>query len=73
MVRNVFSLAPEVAVVTGALGRLGPVWTEALLSGGASVYALDRPDAPVSGEFSSLQARFGSHRLMLGRADVRLL
>ncbi len=71
MVRNLFNLAPDIAVVTGALGRLGPVWTEALLDAGASVYALDQPDAPVSEEFRNLQARFGDKRLKLGRADVR--
>lgn len=34
-------LAGELAVVTGAGGRLGPVWTEALESAGARVVGLD--------------------------------
>jgi NAD(P)-dependent dehydrogenase (short-subunit alcohol dehydrogenase family) len=34
-------LTGEVAVVTGALGRLGPIWTDALLRAGAKVVGLD--------------------------------
>ena len=69
--KNLFSLDAEVAVVTGALGKLGPIWTEALLDAGASVYALDLADARVSEDFSKLQARFDESRLVLDHADVR--
>ncbi len=68
---NLFSLENEVAVVTGALGKLGSIWIEALLDAGASVFALDLEGAQVSDEFSKLQARFDEARLKLARTDVR--
>ena len=66
-----FDLTSETAVVTGALGRLGGVWIEALLDAGAAVYALDLPDMPLSATFAELQARYSGDRLQLARADVR--
>jgi NAD(P)-dependent dehydrogenase (short-subunit alcohol dehydrogenase family) len=68
---KLFSLDSQIAVVTGALGKLGSVWIEALLEAGASVFALDLPDAAVSEEFQRLQDRFDESRLMLQRTDVR--
>src|SRR5262249_36888335 len=44
----------QIAVVTGACGKLGPVWVEALLEAGAQVAALDLPGAPVSSAFRAL-------------------
>ncbi len=41
-----FDLSGRVAVVTGAGGRLGPVWTRALRSAGCRVGAIDRPGQP---------------------------
>jgi len=70
-VKNVFSLNSEIAVVTGALGKLGPVWIEALLDAGASVFALDLAETPLSQRFKTLQSRYGDTRLQLDRADVR--
>jgi NAD(P)-dependent dehydrogenase (short-subunit alcohol dehydrogenase family) len=63
-------LAGRIAVVTGALGRLGPVWCEALLDAGAVVAGVDLADAPMSPAFRSLQER-GPARLRLYPADVR--
>jgi NAD(P)-dependent dehydrogenase (short-subunit alcohol dehydrogenase family) len=62
-------LAERVAVVTGALGRLGPVWCEALLDAGAAVAGVDLEDAAISPAFRSLQQR-APDRLRLYRADV---
>jgi NAD(P)-dependent dehydrogenase (short-subunit alcohol dehydrogenase family) len=41
-----FQLDGRVAIVTGACGRLGPVWAEALLDAGASVLGLDLGGVP---------------------------
>jgi NAD(P)-dependent dehydrogenase (short-subunit alcohol dehydrogenase family) len=65
-----FSLGGEVAVVTGALGRLGPVWAGALLEAGASVAAVDRPSARASDAFTGLCASTAPDRLHLVEADV---
>ncbi|VAW78832.1 3-oxoacyl-[acyl-carrier protein] reductase [hydrothermal vent metagenome] len=68
---TLFSLELEIAVVTGALGKLGPVWIEALLDAGASVFALDLPGVAVSEDFQRLQDRFDEDRLSLQRTDIR--
>jgi len=62
-------LGGRLALVTGALGRLGPVWCEALLDAGAAVIGLDLPEATSSERFNGLQQRAGD-RLRLMRADV---
>jgi NAD(P)-dependent dehydrogenase (short-subunit alcohol dehydrogenase family) len=67
---EIFNLSGEVGVVTGALGKLGPIWVETLLDGGARVLALDRPGQPTSPEFQHVQERFGPERLALAFADV---
>ena len=69
--KNLFGLEDEVAVVTGALGKLGPIWIEALLDAGASVCALDLAGARVPEDFSKLQRRFAETRLRLYRTDVK--
>ena len=69
--KGIFGLEDEVAVVTGALGKLGPIWIEALLDAGATVCALDLANARVSEEFSKLQTRFDETRLKLERTDVK--
>lgn len=48
-------LAGEVALVTGARGRLGPVWASALEQAGAEVVAIDVEDADVT-DRASLEA-----------------
>ena len=43
---QLFNLEDDIGVVTGALGKLGPIWVETLLAAGARVLALDRPGQP---------------------------
>jgi NAD(P)-dependent dehydrogenase (short-subunit alcohol dehydrogenase family) len=59
----------RVAVVTGAFGRLGPVWCSALLDAGASVVGLDRPGATRSEAFAALERAAGG-RLRVYDGDV---
>ncbi len=68
---SLFSLTSEIAVVTGALGKLGTVWTETLLEAGAAVLALDLPTQPVGESFQRLLDRHTRARLCLLRVDVR--
>jgi NAD(P)-dependent dehydrogenase (short-subunit alcohol dehydrogenase family) len=70
-VKNIFILEDDVAVVTGALGKLGPVWIKALLDAGAAVLALDLPGSAVSDEFKRLQSQYDETLLQLDRTDVR--
>ena len=69
--KKMFNLDSDVAVVTGALGKLGPIWIGALLDAGASVFALDLPSSSVSLKFEELQKQYDETRLMLDRTDVR--
>jgi NAD(P)-dependent dehydrogenase (short-subunit alcohol dehydrogenase family) len=68
--KDLFSLKEEIAVVTGALGKLGPIWIETLLEAGAKVYALDHPDAKLTEGYKRLQGRFEKQQLQLASADV---
>ena len=54
-------LAGEVALVTGARGKLGPVWCAALEDAGAEVLAVDVEDADVTdvAELEALRDRLG--------------
>ncbi len=63
------ALRGRVALVTGALGRLGPVWCEALLSEGAEVIGMDRSEATPSAAWIRLE-REANGRLHTDRADV---
>ena len=68
--KDLFSLKGEIAVVTGALGKLGPIWIDTLLGAGAKVMALDHPNAQISKDYKNVQGRFEEQRLQLEFADV---
>ena len=55
-----FSLDQQIAVVTGASGKLGAVWVEALLEAGARVAALDLPAAVATVRFEELTRSAGA-------------
>jgi len=69
--KDLFSLEGEIGVVTGGLGKLGPIWVETLLVAGSTVFVLDRPGQKICEEFSEIEKRFGKRRLRLAFADVR--
>ena len=66
---DAFRLDNHTAVVTGACGRLGPIWVEALLDAGARVAALDLPGATSSAAFDAL-ARSHGDRLRRFDCDI---
>jgi NAD(P)-dependent dehydrogenase (short-subunit alcohol dehydrogenase family) len=68
---DLLSLEGEIAVVTGGLGKLGPIWIETLLDAGAAVFVLDRPGQKISKQFAEIQRRFQGNRLRLAHTDVR--
>jgi NAD(P)-dependent dehydrogenase (short-subunit alcohol dehydrogenase family) len=68
---DLFGLEGEIAVVTGGLGKLGPIWIETLLDAGAAVFVLDRPGQKISEQFAEIQKRFQDNRLRLAYTDVR--
>jgi NAD(P)-dependent dehydrogenase (short-subunit alcohol dehydrogenase family) len=53
--RDRFRLDDQIAIVTGACGKLGPIWIEALVDAGARVAALELPGAPASDAFRALE------------------
>lgn len=64
-----FDLSDDVAVVTGGCGKLGPIWSSALLEAGAVVYSVDLPGALATPALEALQLRF-QDRLRLRDGDV---
>ncbi len=65
-----FDLSGKIAIVTGVLGKLGPVWTRGLLEAGATVVGIDLPTTTISPAFSYLQQEYGKERLWLERGNI---
>lgn len=65
-----FRLDGDIAVVTGAKGRLGSVWVEALLEAGARVAVLDLAGAPASPGFEQISRASGADRLVSCDCDI---
>jgi NAD(P)-dependent dehydrogenase (short-subunit alcohol dehydrogenase family) len=61
-----FRLDGRVAVVTGVLGNLGPVWAQALLEAGATVIGLDLPEATTNAAFEALQSAHSGRLTLIG-------
>jgi len=59
-VNDAFRLDDRIAVVTGACGKLGPIWVAALLEAGARVAALELPGAQASAAYQALEAAGGA-------------
>jgi NAD(P)-dependent dehydrogenase (short-subunit alcohol dehydrogenase family) len=55
--RDRFRLDGQIAVVTGACGKLGPIWIEALIDAGGQVAALELPGASASSAFRAAERR----------------
>ena len=67
--RDRFSIDDQIAVVTGACGKLGPIWIEALIDAGARVAALELPGAAASPAFRALEQR-ASDRIQRFDCDI---
>jgi NAD(P)-dependent dehydrogenase (short-subunit alcohol dehydrogenase family) len=65
----IFRLDNQTAVVTGACGKLGPVWVEAHIDAGARVAALELAGAPASVGYKAVAERAGD-RLQRFDCDV---
>lgn len=61
--------SPRTAVVTGACGKLGPIWVSALLEAGWNVVGVELPGVAASPPIADLQGRYGD-ALSLLEADV---
>ncbi|PSN10079.1 dehydrogenase [filamentous cyanobacterium CCP5] len=68
--KNPFDLTGKTAIVTGVLGKLGPVWCEALMNAGATVVGIDLPGLSISEAFQALQLSPEGDRICLLRGDV---
>ncbi|MGH7554114.1 MAG: SDR family oxidoreductase [Longimicrobiales bacterium] len=65
-----WGLTGSSALITGALGLLGPVWIRGLLEAGARVVALDLPNAKISDQYTALADTYNEGQLRLVRADI---
>lgn len=61
-----FRIDGRIAVLTGALGNLGPVWAQALLEAGATVIGLDLPGLEPNAAFAVLQSAHPDRLTLVG-------
>lgn len=64
-------LSGRTAIVTGALGRLGPVWVRALADAGARVVGIDIDDAGATDLERAVAGSGGNYTHRLGSVTVR--
>jgi NAD(P)-dependent dehydrogenase (short-subunit alcohol dehydrogenase family) len=69
-VNPAFRLDHDIAIVTGAVGRLGPSWVEALNAAGARVAALDLPDRHPTEAYERLARHVEAAGLRRYDADI---
>jgi NAD(P)-dependent dehydrogenase (short-subunit alcohol dehydrogenase family) len=65
-----FNLRDQVAVVTGAAGKLGPIWILALLDAGARVVGVERPGAEIGDPLRALMQTISVDRLRVDFCDI---
>ncbi len=67
---DLFRLDSKTAVVTGASGKLGPVWIGALLDAGARVAGIDvlDPSAGPPSEITEILSRHGGEKRSVAQA-----
>jgi NAD(P)-dependent dehydrogenase (short-subunit alcohol dehydrogenase family) len=62
-------LAGRVALVTGALGKLGPIWITALADAGATVVGIDLEEGSVEGAAAVVKADVTDREALLGARE----
>lgn len=67
---QLFNLNNQIAVVTGCMGLLGPIWSLGLLEAGAKVVGIDLPGSKISDRFNKLTKEYGNDKIKFYKADI---